>query len=136
MDDDQLARIAGERVGVLASVRPGGTPHLVPVVFAVSGDTVVTPIDWKTKRPGRLQRLQNIEANPSVSLLVHGYSEDWTALWWVRVDGTATIHANGGVRDQAIEALTAKYTQYRDRPPGPEIIVVEPTAFTSWQSSR
>ena len=34
------ARFAGERVARLATVRPDGSPHLVPIVFALENDVV------------------------------------------------------------------------------------------------
>ena len=46
-------------------------------------------VDHKPKRSRALQRLENIAANPAVSLLVDDYAEDWSKLWWVRADGTA-----------------------------------------------
>lgn len=134
--DETLDRIAGEPVGSLATVRPDGSPHLVPMVFALSGDRVVTAIDWKPKTERRLQRLANIEAHPEVALLIHHYSENWSELWWVRVDGIATIHTSGSVRDQAIAALGAKYSQYEARPPQGEVISIEPTRVNFWSSRR
>jgi PPOX class probable F420-dependent enzyme len=131
---DPLTRIAAERVGELATTRPDGAPHIVPVVFAVSRGRVVTPIDWKPKRTRRLQRLSNIEANPTVSFLVHHYSEDWSGLWWVRVDGTAILHQSGPAWDEAITALSAKYGQYRERPPVGEVISITPGKVASWSS--
>lgn len=132
--DEALDRIAGVRVGHLATTRPDGTPHLVPMVFAVTSGRVVTAIDWKPKSDRRLQRLANIEANPTVSFLVHHYSEDWSKLWWVRVDGTATLYRTGPDWEEATAALRAKYTQYRERPPEGEVISITPTGVNSWSS--
>ncbi|MGW7517305.1 TIGR03668 family PPOX class F420-dependent oxidoreductase [Streptomyces sp. NPDC054796] len=85
------AAFAGSRVARLATVDADGRPHLVPVVFAVTGDTVVTAVDHKPKRTARLKRLANIEANPAVCLLVDAYDEEWEHLWWARADGTARV---------------------------------------------
>ena len=52
-----------------------------------------------------MQRLENVRAHGSASLLVDHYEEDWTQLWWVRVDGAATIEES----EAGIEALAAKY---------------------------
>ena len=38
-----------------------------------------------------LRRLDNVRAHPAVSLLVDHYDDDWTQLWWVRVDGAAAV---------------------------------------------
>ena len=54
---------------------------------ALDGDTLVTAIDAKPKRPGMLARLRNIAWEPRVAVLADGWDEDWTRLWWVRLDG-------------------------------------------------
>jgi PPOX class probable F420-dependent enzyme len=133
--DDVLARVAEARVGQLATIRPDGGPHLVPMVFALIGSDVVTAIDWKPKHKRRLQRLINIEHNSSVSFLVHHYQEDWSRLWWVRMDGNATLHTSGKLWNDAIGALVGKYPQYRDRPPEGEVIWIETGVTAAWAST-
>jgi PPOX class probable F420-dependent enzyme len=132
MDDADLIRLEKARVGHLATVGADGGPHIVPMVFAMVGDIVVTAVDWKPKAGGRLQRLRNIEANPAVSFMVDGYTDDWDRLWWVRVDGTAVIHSRGERWEAAIAALSEKYPQYRDRPPEGEVIWITPSRVSSW----
>ena len=77
-------------MGHLVTVRPNGRPHVVPVTYALAGNSVVTMIDHKPKTTDRLQRLINIENNPVATLMSDHYSEDWTALWWVREIGRAS----------------------------------------------
>ena len=74
-------------VARLATVAADGAPHLVPVCFALAGDVVYSAVDGKPKRTPDLARLANIAAEPRVALLADHYEEDWTRLWWVRVDG-------------------------------------------------
>jgi len=94
--DDARRRVAEARVARLATVRPDGAPHLVPVTFALlDDDRVVTAVDAKPKTTQHLQRLVNISAEPRVGLLVDHYDDDWQQLWWVRLDGTARV-----VRDE------------------------------------
>jgi PPOX class probable F420-dependent enzyme len=69
----QRERFAEARVAHLATVRPDGAPHLVPIVFALEDDRVYTAIDDKPKRTRELQRLANIAADPRVSVLVDSY---------------------------------------------------------------
>jgi PPOX class probable F420-dependent enzyme len=116
-------RFEAARVARLATV-DAAAPHLVPVVFAVDGDTVVIAIDHKPKARRDVRRLANIRANPAVSLLVDHYDEDWTTLWWVRVDGTAEVVEDAAAMAGPIDLLLAKYPQYREiRPAGPVIAV-------------
>lgn len=133
---ESLIRLAGARSGHLATVRPDGGAHVVVVTFAVSGGSIVTAIDHKPKTTTRLQRLINIEANTTVSFLVDDYDEDWSRLWWVRVDGPATIHDSGAIRETGITALSAKYPQYADRPPQGPLIAISPDRVTGWESTR
>ena len=130
MDD----RVRQARVARLATVRPDGAPHVVPVTFAVvDATTVVTAVDGKPKRTRDLQRLRNLAADPRVSLLVDGWSEDWSALWWVRLDGTATVlDEHAGAR----QALVTKYAQYAAAPPAGPFVVVAVTAVRSWSGGR
>ncbi len=123
------------RLGHLATITPAGFPHVVPVVFTVVGGRVVTPIDWKPKTGKTLQRIANLEANPAVSLVVDHYEEDWAKLWWVRMDGSATLHHEGARRDEAIAALESKYQQYRDRPLDGPVILIDVDRVTFWPAT-
>ena len=128
MEHHQLVgRIATARVARLATVGADGSPHVVPVVFALDEGRIYSAVDAKPKRSQNLKRLQNIRANERVSLLVDHYEDDWSRLWWIRADGTATIVPSGPRWREAIDVLGAKYPQYRTaRPDGPVIeIVVE-----------
>jgi PPOX class probable F420-dependent enzyme len=131
---DPAVRFAQSPVARLATVTPEGTPHLVPVVFAVDQDRVYTAVDAKPKTTQRLRRLTNIEHNPHVSLLVDRYSDDWTQLWWVRADGVATIHAGDEAMRTGYRLLRAKYAQYQAvRLNGP-VIAVAVHHWAGWQA--
>jgi len=111
-EDEALRRFAAARVARLATVRADGRPHVVPIVFAVDGDTVYSIADPKPKRGLDLLRHRNIAAKPAVSLLVDEYEESWERIWWVRVDGVGHVAAEGDNREAAIRLLRAKYPQY------------------------
>jgi PPOX class probable F420-dependent enzyme len=110
--EDARGRFEQGRVARLATIRPDGRPHIVPIVFALDGDLLYSIVDAKPKRGPDLVRLRNIAAEPRVSLLVDDYAEDWQALWWVRADGIATVVDSGPPRDVAIRLLHEKYRQY------------------------
>lgn len=125
-------RVALARIGRLATVTPAGRPHVVPVCFALAGRRIVTAVDAKPKATTELARLENVRATGRASLLVDHYEEDWSALWWVRVDGSAEVIES----EPAIDALAAKYDQYRvQRPAGP-VIAIEPERWRSWIPSE
>jgi PPOX class probable F420-dependent enzyme len=133
--DDARRRFAAARVARLATVSGDGQPHLVPVVFAVEGDTVLIAVDAKPKRHRDLRRLRNIAENAAVSLLVDHYDDDWDALWWVRADGTATVTDDEPALARAREALGARYAQHRAEPPAGPAITVEVTRWSGWSAT-
>lgn len=118
----------------LASINPGDDirPHLVPVVFALTGNELVIAVDQKPKSTTDLQRLRNIAANPSVAVLCDRYDADWRQLWWVRADGRARVDAENPV---AISLLVAKYSQYRLDPPRGPVITVAVERWSGWSFS-
>jgi len=128
-------RFASARVARLATVGPGGRPHLVPIVFAVAGETIVHAVDHKPKRPGTLRRVRNIRHQPSVSVLADAYDEDWTRLWWVRADGRARVLEPATAEAQAaLVPLVARYLPYAERPPQGPVIVVDVERWTGWEA--
>jgi PPOX class probable F420-dependent enzyme len=112
--EEARRRFSTEPVARLATVGPDGRPHLVPIVFALDGDTMYSAVDAKPKASDALARVRHIGANPHVSVLVDAYDDDWTRLWWVRADGVGEIAADGPRRDAALRALRAKYPQYAE----------------------
>ena len=96
----------------------------MPITFVLIGADLVHMVDHKPKTTGRLQRLENVAANPMASVLVDHYEDDWERLWWVRVDGPVTVLGDGPRGESARSALVAKYPQYRVRPPeGPAVVL-------------
>jgi PPOX class probable F420-dependent enzyme len=133
MEIATIRRRASEaRVARLASVRPDGRPHVVPCCFALDGDVVYSVVDAKPKSTLALRRLENVRVHPTVALLIDHYTEDWSALWWIRLDGTARVIESGDDRDHALDRLREKYPQYvREAPPGP-VITIDVTEWRAW----
>jgi PPOX class probable F420-dependent enzyme len=124
------SRLTASRVGRLATTSEGGVPHIVPCCFAVVGDAVYSAVDAKPKSTRELRRIANVRARPAASLLVDHYSDDWSSLWWVRVDGRARVIEDGPERRTAIAALQDKYEQYRAEPPPGAVVAI---AIARWQ---
>jgi PPOX class probable F420-dependent enzyme len=135
--NEAIAKIREARVGRLATVRPDGSPHVVPFVFAM-GDELVAfwAVDEKPKRHRAIQRLENIEANPAVEFVVDGYEEEWSELWWVRVTGRARVVSSPEERTRALAALSDKYAQYRATPPTGAVIAIEVDRVTGWSAAE
>jgi len=137
---DPKVRFTQSPIARLATITPDGTPHLVPVVFAIGGDSrgghdvVYTAVDAKPKTTRRLRRLANIDSNPQVSLLVDHYADDWAQLWWVRADGLAAIHSDGEAMATGFRLLRAKYPQYQSVPLNGPVIAVAVHRWSSWHA--
>jgi PPOX class probable F420-dependent enzyme len=135
IDDALRSFIEAQRVGRLATVDEKGRPHIVPLCFALDGDVIYTAIDEKPKRPGaKLRRLRNIEANPSVQLLLDAYDDaDWSRLRYLQLRGLARIIEGGAEHARAIALLRTRYAQYRqmrleERP----VIAIEIGRVVDW----
>ncbi|MTD15903.1 TIGR03668 family PPOX class F420-dependent oxidoreductase [Nakamurella sp. YIM 132087] len=129
-------RFADAQVARLATVRPDGTPHQVPVTFALPRpDLIVYAIDHKPKSTTHLRRLDNIRAQPASSFLVDVYDDDWSRLWWVRVDGRSEVLPDGALRTASIDALSVKYRQYREVVPDGVVVGTRITGWSGWAFS-
>ena len=117
--------LATARRGVLTTIAPEGRPRPVPITFAVIEDEAAgalilySPLDEKPKSvadPRDLARVRDIVARPRVAVLVDHWSEDWTELRWVRLDGTAQLLEPAGPdpdeHRRGVELLRARYPQY------------------------
>jgi PPOX class probable F420-dependent enzyme len=125
-------RVRDARVGRLATLRADGRPHLVPVCFALEADVLYSAVDEKPKRSKRLKRLENIRNRPDVAVIVDHYDEDWSRLWWVRLEGTARVLDDGAEREHALALLRSKYEQYRSQPPTGPVIAVRVERWRGW----
>ena len=135
MNSKARNRFEESDVGVLATVNDDGSPHLVPITFALTENTLVTGVDHKPKRTPSLKRLANIRRNPRVSVLVQHYAPDWSTLWWARADGTATLIEPDDRRHRVpAELLAKRYEQYRDSPIRGHIIEIEIERWSEWSS--
>jgi PPOX class probable F420-dependent enzyme len=137
--NEALRKLREARVGRLATVRPDGTPHVIPFVFALVEDgnelRVYWAVDDKPKKRADIQRLDNIRANPHVEFVVDGYAEDWAMLWWVRVRGTAVLVDDANERARGRSALLAKYDAYRVSPPNGALVRIDARDVTSWSAA-
>jgi PPOX class probable F420-dependent enzyme len=125
-------RLASARVGHLATVTAAHGAHLVPCCFVLEADTLYSAIDAKPKSTFALRRLQNIQSNGSASLLVDHYEEDWSRLWWVRVDGTGRAVDDSIERRRACDLLALKYEQYRAIPPPGPVLAIDIDRWRMW----
>ncbi|MDE0700053.1 MAG: TIGR03668 family PPOX class F420-dependent oxidoreductase [Acidimicrobiaceae bacterium] len=125
-------RVSEARSGVLSTITADGRPHAVPCCFVLDGEIVYSAVDAKPKSTLALRRLDNLAVHPEACLLVDHYEDDWSELWWIRLDCTARVLTDGDERNRALDLLAAKYPQYRStRPPGP-VIALDVTTWRWW----
>ena len=136
-DEAVRSRLDDWPVARLATVDADGSPHQVPIVFARVGEALWSPIDGKPKSGGELARVRHVRDHPGVSLLLDHYADDWTRLWWIRIDAQGRVvrdHGEPGV-DAAVRALRAKYPQYERVPvlrDPPTLLAFEALRVQSW----
>lgn len=111
LSEREQSFLAARRVGHLATADAEGVPHVVPVCYAVAGDSAYITIDEKPKRAGPLKRVRNVMENPAIALVVDRYDEDWTRLGWVMLRGQGEILESGAEHDRAQALLRARYPQ-------------------------
>ncbi len=137
MNQDEIdRRLADARSAVLGTVDERGRPHLVPIVFVRREDRLYTAVDRKPKTTRRLKRLNNIEANPYVSVLVDHYTDDWAGLWWIRLDGAAEVIRSGPRLGRGLSLLADKYEAYAVAPPPGPLIKVRIEVIRAWSAAR
>jgi PPOX class probable F420-dependent enzyme len=114
---DERARqfLERQRLAHLATADAAGVPHVVPICFALVGETVYVAIDEKPKTTnlGQLRRLRNIIANPRVAIVADVYDDvDWSRLGFVLLSAHARVVTEGAEHVAAVSALRGRYQQY------------------------
>ena len=129
--------VAAARVGRLATITADARPHLVPICFALmtdgARDVIVSGTDEKPKSTPKLRRLANVRTHPAVALLVDHYEEEWSRVWWVRVDGQARVLDDGPEHAGALAALRAKYDQYTETTAFGAVLAIDVERWRGWR---
>jgi PPOX class probable F420-dependent enzyme len=109
-------------------------PRVLPFTFALAEDAAWTAIDRKPKRSQEPARLRYLRRRPDAAMTVDRYEDDWERLAWVQLLCTAEIVEVGAAR-AGLDALTAKYPQYRREPPPGPLIRLTPIRALWWRAS-
>jgi PPOX class probable F420-dependent enzyme len=122
--------IAHERVCRVATAGAEGRTHLVPVCHVLAADKIY----FGSGDDGR--KVKNLKENPQITITVDLYSDDWSQLRGVMVQGTARVIERGPRFKQARARLYAKYPQYAKEaaisPSDSVVIEVTPTHVFTW----
>ena len=132
------ARLAANVHGVMCTMHPERGPDPVPAVYAVNDDGYIgVPVDRiKPKASSRLQREDNLQADPRAALLVeHWDTADWSRLWWVRADLQHVADPPPALTDDLATRLARTVPQYADKP-FHRVLVCRIVAVTGWAASE
>ncbi|HUG48080.1 MAG TPA: TIGR03668 family PPOX class F420-dependent oxidoreductase [Candidatus Limnocylindria bacterium] len=139
----QLALLEEQRRAVLATLAADGRARLVPITYAYDPDTglLYSALDDKRKSvddPRELARVRDIAVRPRVSVLVDRWSEDWSRLAWLRLDGEATLLEPADHAEEhawALHLLRGRYPQYASHSLAQRPVVrVEITGVAGWSA--
>jgi PPOX class probable F420-dependent enzyme len=126
--------VVSARVARLGLLDERDRPRVLPVTFAVFEDALWTAIDRKPKRSAEPARVRRLRRRPEATLLVDAYFDDWSRLEWVELSGRVSILDASDAGD-AVEALAAKYSQYRTEPPPGPLLRLSPEGFACWRGA-
>lgn len=124
------ALLDNERRAVMSTVESDGAAHSVPVVFAVVGAEIVSPIDHKPKSGKIMRRVRNIERDDRVTLLIDHWTEEWTHLAWLMVRGSA--HVDDAYPDDLLHGLNDRYEQYERDERHDALVRIRPRRLLWW----
>jgi PPOX class probable F420-dependent enzyme len=133
---EQLAFLQSQRAGRLATASQSGAPHVIPVCYACDGASLFIALDAKPKRvaPQRLRRVRNILENPRVALVIDRYSDDWSQLAYLLIQGRAALlRPSAAEHSRAVALLRERYAQYHAMPIERQpVIVIQPELVIGW----
>ncbi len=98
--------LARQRVVHVATADARGRPHVVPVCAVL----VDGRLYFASGKSGR--KIDHLRANPQIAVSADDYSEAWSGLRGVVVEGAARIHARNPAFRRARRLLYQKYPQY------------------------
>ena len=127
------ALIEAEPVARLAFRDGEGHPRVLPVTFALAGGAIWSAIDRKPKRAGEPARVRWLRRRPEAALCVDRYDDDWSQLAWVQLLGRVEV-LDLAAAGPGIEALTARYPQYRVEPPPGPVLRLDVERALHWRA--
>jgi PPOX class probable F420-dependent enzyme len=126
---DEIAFVTARKLARVATVGPGGAPHVVPVMFAFADGAF-----WFSSDPGD-RKVRNIRANATAALVA---DEPPPVKAGVTVAGDALLIEDGDLFETAQDHLDAAGAGGRRRmAPGEQVYVrLTPSDVASWRLER
>jgi PPOX class probable F420-dependent enzyme len=121
--------VALERVCRVATSGAAGMPHVVPVCHALGGGRLYIG-------SGKGRKVKNLAENPQVTVVVDVYSDAWSLLRGVMIQGRARLVRSGPAFRRGRDLLYRKYPQYAREaalsPSDSVIVEITPTRVFTW----
>jgi len=102
--------VSSSRVARLATVNSEGIPHNVPVCPLLDGDKIYFGTEAQAKK------VRNIKANRNVAIVLDDYTETWSNLRGIMVQGKARV-VNTEEFQRVRQKIYSKYLQYESEAP-------------------
>lgn len=122
--------ISLQRVLRVATVDKNGIPHNVPVCHVMEGNHIYFATGKKSKK------IKNLMENGKVSLVCDEYTEIWSYLRGILIQGEAKVISKRAEFRKLRKLLYQKYPQYEREAPieegNTEIIEVNAQHIVSW----
>jgi len=121
----QLSFLKSHELCRLATASKDARPHVVPVIYAMDGEDVITAVDYGTKKFG------NLRQNRKVALVVDDYHPNHA----VMIEGDCEILERGKEYLRLLRVLFDRFEYYRKNPwkeGESPILKVKPTKAVSW----
>jgi PPOX class probable F420-dependent enzyme len=127
LTDEQARLFSTDNYGVVATLRPDGSPQLTTVWVDYDGDDVLFNITTDRKK------MRNLEHDPRATVLVYDGNDRYT---WISVSGPVTLTTDGA--EEHINKLSHKYRgrDYDYRPGERRVIArLKPERVTAYNLS-
>jgi PPOX class probable F420-dependent enzyme len=127
LTDEQARLFSTDNYGVVATLRPDGSPQLTTVWVDYDGEDVLFNITTDRKK------MRNLEHDPRATVLVYDGNDRYT---WISVSGPVTLTTDGA--EEHINKLSHKYRgrDYDYRPGERRVIArLKPERVTAYNLS-
>jgi PPOX class probable F420-dependent enzyme len=104
--EEAWAAIGAAHTGIFVSLRADGFPVALPVWFVVLDEHVYVA------SPARASKVARVRRDPRVAFLVESGTR-WAELRAVHLTGRARVVREHDLVERVLQALTAKYAQFR-----------------------
>jgi len=91
--DNELEYLAGQRLGRIATVGPGGQPHVVPTSFRYNPEH--DAIDVGGLRMSQTKKLRDVQRTGRASIVIDDVLPPWQPRM-IEIRGTAAVVPEGG----------------------------------------